>query len=88
MFFGIPSSASGVDLTKEEAINSLLSYCDEVGVDHVSIGPSMKDGKPDIDALIMLREQINSVGLKTFGGGIFYGSYALIVKRYFDKEHR
>ena len=72
MFFGIPSSASGVDLTKEGAINSLLSYCDEVGVDHVSIGPSMKDGKPDIDALIMLREQINSVGLKTFGGGIFY----------------
>ena len=32
----------------------------------------MKDGKPDTDALIMLREQVNSVGLKTFGGGIFY----------------
>ena len=34
MFFGIPASASEVDLTREGAINSLLSYCDEVGVDH------------------------------------------------------
>jgi len=72
MFFGIPASASGVDLEKEGAINSLLSYCDEIGVNYVSIGPSMKNGKPDADALTRLREQLNSVGLETFGGGIFY----------------
>ena len=72
MIFGIPASASGVDLSKEGAIESLLSYCNEVGVDYVSIGPSMRDGKPDVKALLKLKEQISNVGLKVFGGGIFY----------------
>lgn len=72
MIFGIPASACEADLTKDGAIGSLLSYCDEVGVDHVSIGPSMKNGKPDVESLLWLKEQIDNVGLKTFGGGIFY----------------
>ena len=56
MFFGIPASGSGVDFSKDGAIKALLSYCDEVGVDCVSIGPPMRDGKPDAEALIQMKE--------------------------------
>jgi sugar phosphate isomerase/epimerase len=72
MIFGIPASACGVDMSKEGSIESLLSYCNEVGVNCVSINPPVLNGKPDVEALSKLKEQINNVGLKVFGGGIFY----------------
>ena|GEM_PF-2658487 len=72
MVFGIPASASGVNLREEEAVGALLSYCDEVGVDYVSISPPMRDGRPDAAALIELRERLNNVGLTAYAGGIFY----------------
>ena len=72
MIFGIPASASEINLREEGAVDSLLSYCDEVGVDHVSVAPPVRDNRPDTDALIKLRNQLSDAGLTVYAGGIFY----------------
>lgn len=72
MVFGIPASGSGANLREEGAVEALLSYCDEVGVDHVSVSPPMRDGRPDVNALIALRKRLDNAGLTVYAGGLFY----------------
>jgi len=73
MIIGIPANASGANLGGgEEAFETLLSYCEEVGVRHVGIGAPMKDGCPDVAALTELKQRLTDAGLSLFGGGIFF----------------
>lgn len=72
MIFGIPAQASGVNLGGEGSIEALLSYCDEVSVNHVAVGPPMRNGKPDAEAFIELKEQLNNAGLEVYAGGFFF----------------
>ena len=88
MIFGIPVSASGVRLREEGAMEALLSYCDEVGVDHVAIGPPMRDGRPDTSALIELKKQLNSADLKVYGGGILYAQKPDFIEEAVRNEER
>ena len=73
MIIGIPANASGANLGGGDgAIETLLLYCEEIGVRHVGIGAPMKDGRPDVAALTELKQQLTDAGLSIFGGGIFF----------------
>lgn len=73
MIIGIPAGASGAQLDKDDGVKSLLSYCEEVGVRHVAIGPAIKDSQPDVEALIKLKDTLTDSGLVVYGGGCFFG---------------
>ena len=73
MIIGIPANASGANLGgSDEAFETLLSYCEEIGVRHVGIGAPMKDGQPDVAGLAELKQRLTDAGLSLFGGGIFF----------------
>ncbi|MBI1922729.1 sugar phosphate isomerase/epimerase [Candidatus Poribacteria bacterium] len=73
MVIGIPAGASGARLDNDEGVQSLLSYCETVGVRHVAVGAPMKDGQPHPDALIQLKETLTNAGLVIYAGGCFFG---------------
>lgn len=73
MLIGIPAGASGAKLESGEGVQSLLSYCQEVGVRHVAVGLPVKEGKPLPDALVKLKETLTNAGLVVYGGGCFFG---------------
>jgi len=73
MVIGIPAGASGANLSGgDEALKTLLLYCEEIGVRHVGIGAPMKNGHPDVAALTELKQRLTDAGLSLFGGGIFF----------------
>jgi sugar phosphate isomerase/epimerase len=73
MLIGIPAGASGARLESDEGVQSLLSYCEEVGVRHVAVGPPMKEGKPLPETFTKLKETLTNAGLVVYGGGCFFG---------------
>lgn len=72
MIIGIPANASGANLGAEDGFQTLLSYCEQVGVRHVSIGPPMKDGHPDASTFTQIKERLTDAGIVCYGGGLFF----------------
>jgi len=72
MIIGIPANASGANLGAEDGFQTLLSYCEEVGVRYVSIGPPMKDGHPDATKFTQIKERLTNAGIVCYGGGLFF----------------
>ncbi|MBM3242760.1 sugar phosphate isomerase/epimerase [Candidatus Poribacteria bacterium] len=89
MIIGIPAGASGANLGGgAEAIKTLLSYCEEIGVRHAGIGAPIKDGHPDTAALTELKQQLADAGLSVFGGGIFFAREENFFEQSFRDEER
>ncbi len=72
MIIGIPANASGANLGTEDGFQTLLSYCEEIGVLHVSIAPPMKDGHPDVTTFTQIKERLTDAGIACYGGGLFF----------------
>jgi len=72
MIIGIPANASGANWGAEDAFQTLLSYCEEVGVRHVAIAPPMKDGHPDATTFTQIKERLADAGIVCYGGGLFF----------------
>ncbi len=72
MIIGIPANASGANWGAEDGFQTLLSYCEDVGVRHVAIAPPMKDGHPDANRFTKIKERLSDAGIISYGGGLFF----------------